>query len=249
VGDRAFSRGKGEEKVRSVFVFMTFGLILMNLALIPMALGATGQEVLSEIQNRYEKTNDSEAKFVQEYIGKMIKGSPKGEGKVYFKKKGMMRWDYKVPNQKIISNGQTLWFYRPDENQVMVSDISNMVQEKTPLAFLTGEGNLSRDFNLLNFNEAASSTEDHYVIELTPKEPQVGLSKLRLTVDKKTYDILQADVHDAMGNVTRTRFLDIKTNLNLPDSLFHFTIPQGAEVLQMQEPSAPSPGGKGKTTK
>jgi outer membrane lipoprotein-sorting protein len=52
-----------------------------------------------------------------------------------------------------------------------------------------------------------------------------------------------------MGNITRTRFLNIKTNLNLPDSLFHFTIPPGAEVLKIQEPSRPSPGGKGKPTK
>jgi hypothetical protein len=49
--------------------------------------------------------------------------------------------------------------------------------------------------------------------------------------------------------VTRTRFLDIKTNTNLPDSLFQFTIPSGAEVLKMQEPVAPRSGGKGPPTK
>jgi outer membrane lipoprotein carrier protein len=229
-------------------MFMSMGLLLMNLTVLPIAFGAAGQEVLREIQSRYEKTSDSEANFVQEYIGKMMKGGPRGEGKVYFKKKGMMRWDYKVPNQKIISNGQTFWFYLPDDNQVMVSDISKEFLEKTPLAFLAGEGNLSRDFNLLNFNESVSPKEDHYVVELAPKEPQAGLSKLSLTVDKKTYHVLQAEVVDAMGNVTRTRFLDTKTNLNLPDSLFNFTIPPGAEVLKMQESSRPSPGGKGKPT-
>ena len=225
---------------------MSLGLISVQLGFFPIAFGATGQEVLSEIQSRYEKTNDSEANFLQEYIGKIMKGAPKGEGKVYFKKKGMMRWDYKVPNQRLISNGQTLWFYRPDDNQVMVSEVSKVIQEKTPLAFLTGEGNLSRDFNLLSFNEAVSPKEDHYVVELAPKEAFPGLSKLSLTVDKRTYFVVQADVIDEMGNVTRTRFMDIKTNLNLPDSHFHFTIPPGAEVLKMQEPSAPSPSGKGK---
>jgi len=224
------------------------GVMLMNPTILPIAFGATGQEVLREIQSQYEKTSDSEANFLQEYIGKVMKGGPKGEGKVYFKKKGMMRWDYKVPNQKIISNGQSFWFYLPDDNQVMVSDVSKDFLERTPLAFLAGEGDLARDFKLLNFNESVSPKEDHYVVELAPKEPQAGLSKLSLTVDKKTYHVLQADVIDAMGNVTRTRFLDIKTNLNLPDSFFHFTIPPGAEVLKMQEPSRPSPGGKGKPT-
>jgi outer membrane lipoprotein-sorting protein len=80
--------------MRGIFVLMSMGLMVMNLAVLPMTFGATGQEVLGEIQNRYEKTSDSEANFIQEYFGKMMKGGPKG-GKVYFKKKGMMRWDYR----------------------------------------------------------------------------------------------------------------------------------------------------------
>jgi len=52
-----------------------------------------------------------------------------------------------------------------------------------------------------------------------------------------------------MGNIIRTRFLDIKSHLNLPDSLFYFTLAPGSEVLKIQEPSRPSPGGKGKPTK
>jgi outer membrane lipoprotein-sorting protein len=63
---------------------------------------------------------------------------------------------------------------------------------------------------------------------------------LTLTVDKKTYYVIQADVFDGLGNVTRTRFIDIKTNVGLSNSFFHFTIPPGAEVLKMQEPS-PAP--------
>ena len=205
-----------------------------------MAFCATGQAVLNEIQNRYEKTNDFEANFIQEYIGKVMRQPNRGEGKVYFKKKGMMRWDYTVPNQKLISDGHTLWYYQPEENQVLVSDVSKVLKEKTPLAFLAGEGDLSRDFNLLNLNESVSQKEDNYVVELAPKEPLATLSKLILTVDKKTYYVLQADVFDGLGNVTRTRFIDIKTNVGLSNSFFHFTIPPGTEVIKMQESSASS---------
>ena len=161
----------------------------------------------------------------------------------------MMRWDYTVPNQKLISDGHTLWYYQPEEKQVLVSDISKMIKEKTPLAFLAGEGNLGRDFTLLNLNESASQKEDHYMVELAPKEPLVSLTKLVLTVDKKTYTVLQTDVFDGLGNVTRTRFTDIKTNGGLSNSLFHFTIPPGVDVLKVQEPSAPPPGGRGSNIK
>jgi outer membrane lipoprotein carrier protein len=233
-------------KMKKIFLIIFSALIL--LVFHPVAFCATGQEVLNEIQNRYEKTDDFEARFIQEYIGKVMKQPNRGEGKVYFKKRGMMRWDYIVPNQKFLSDGHTLWYYQPEEKQVHVSDVSSYVKEKTPLAFLAGEGNLSRDFDILNLNESVSQKEDNYVVELVPKESLATLSKLMLTVDKKTYTVLQADVFDGLGNVTRIRFIDIKTNVGLSDSFFHFSIPPGTEVIKMQEP-ATSSGKKGAPSK
>jgi len=230
--------------MRRASLVISCGFIFFQIVFIPLVFCATGQEVLSEIQNRYEKTSDFEANFIQEYIGKVMKQLNKGEGKVYFKKKGMMRWDYTVPNQKLISDGHTLWYYQPEEKQVLVSDVSKVLKEKTPLAFLAGEGNLGRDFNLLNLNESVSQKEDNYVVELAPREPLATVSKVVLTVDKKTYIVLQADVVDGLGNVTRTRFIDTKTNVGLSNSFFQFTIPPGTDVIKMQEPSAPARGGK-----
>jgi outer membrane lipoprotein-sorting protein len=98
---------------------------------------------------------------------------------------------------------------------------------------LAGEGNLKRDFKLINLNESISEKEDNYILELAPKEPLANLTKLILTVDKKTYYVIQADVFDELGNVTRTRFIDIKTNIGLSNSFFHFAIPPGTEVIKM----------------
>ena len=224
-------------------------LILWGLSMVPAASGATGGAILAEIQSRYQKTDDLEAHFVQENIGKVMKLAQKGEGKVYFKKKGMMRWDYRVPNQKMISNGHTLWYYQPEENQVLIYDLSKMSREKTPWAFLAGDGNLSRDFNLVDSSESNAQKEGYFIVELTPKEPYPALARLVLTVDKKTYYVVQADVFDELGNVTRTRFNEIRTNVGLSNGLFNFTIPPGAEVLKFQGPPNPSSGGKGTPSK
>src|SRR4030042_2060331 len=92
-------------KMRKISLLMLPAFIVFYLVFVTNAFCATGETVLSEIQNRYEKTNDFEANFVQEYVSKVMKQPNRGEGKVYFKKKGMMRWDYTVPNQKLISDG------------------------------------------------------------------------------------------------------------------------------------------------
>ena len=218
--------------------------VLFSLIAAPTVSAVTAKAVLAEIQKRYDNTNDFEASFVQEYVGKVMMQSQKGEGKVYFKKKGMMRWDYKVPNQRLISNGQTLWFYQPEEKQVFVSEIGKVLRERTPLAFLAGEGDMSREFNIVNFNESVAGKENDFVLELAPKEPNATLSKLTLTVDKKTYYVVQADVFDGLGNVTRTRFSDIKTNVDLSNSFFSFTAPPGTEILKFQETLPSSAGPK-----
>lgn len=232
-----------------MFLLIFSTLMLFHWVFNPAAFCSTGQEILTEVQNRYEKTNDFEASFIQEYVGKGFGQSSRGEGKVYFKKKGMMRWDYTVPNQKFVSDGHTLWYYQPEEKQVLVSEVSSILKERTPLAFLAGEGSLSRDFNFLNLNEPVSEKEDNYVIELAPKEAMGALSKLVLTVDKKTYTVLQADVFDGLGNLTRTRFANIKTNVGVSQSFFQFVAPPGTEVIKMEGPSAPASGGKGPNKK
>ncbi len=243
-----FKKG-GYGGMKKISLSIVAAFILVVPTFVTNVFGASGQAILAEIQKRYQTTNDIEASFLQEYVGKVMKQHLKREGKVYFKKKGMMRWDYRIPDQKFISDGNTLWFYQADENQVFVSDVSKVIKEKTPLAFLSGEGDLSKDFNLLNFNESISQKEEHFVFELVPKESDAALSKLVLTIDKKSYYIAQADVFDNLGNVTRTRFIDIKTNVGLANSFFHFAIPPGTEVIKMQEPSSAPPGRKGTPSK
>jgi len=180
------------------FFNLIFG-IFFNITLIiwiPIVCAASGEMVLTEIQTRYEKTNDLEANFIQEYIGKVMKQANRGEGKVYFKKKGMMRWEYRVPYQKLISDGQTLWYYQPDEKQVLLSDVSKVLKE---YGFLMGEGDLRRDFKLIQMKESKSLNENIYLLELMPKQPHPALSKLVLTVEQKNFYIIQTDIFDEVG--------------------------------------------------
>jgi outer membrane lipoprotein carrier protein len=229
--------------VRIVVMLTGITFLFLSPGLSRTAMGMTGDEVLTEIQKRYEQTAELEAGFIQEYISKSLPMPQKGEGRIYLKKKGMMRWDYRKPNQKLISNGKTLWFYQAEENQVMVSDIAQVVREKTPLAFLSGEGDIRRDFTLAAMQEPAK--EPVYVLELTPNDPEAAMTKLILAVDKKSFWIVQADVFDGLGNVSRTRFSGIKTNVSLSASFFEFKIPKGAEVLRFQEPAEPFTPAKG----
>ena len=151
-----------------------------------------------------------------------------------------MHWIYRKPTkQEIVSNGETLWTYRPEEKQVVVARMTQAFQSKAPSTFLAGIGNLKRDFQARFVREPSPGTD--YSLELTPLESQGSLEKLFLLVDRKRFNILQARIQDVMGNVTQISFSKIQFDNNLSDSLFTFTPPKGVEVFHMPG-SAPAGG-------
>jgi len=201
------------------------------------------EEVVAKVQEQYETRKDFKAQFVQETTVKSLGRKQQSEGTVYFKKPGKMRWTYLKPTkQEIISDGKTLWNYRPEDKQVVVAPMAQAFQSATPSTFLAGIGNLQRDFKA-GFSQPPSSGKN-YFLELTPNEAQGNLEKLFLMVDKEDFKILQARIQDIMGNLTQMTFSKIQFDNQLADSLFTFVPPQGVEVFNM--PGIPSPGGSGK---
>ena len=201
------------------------------------------EEVVAKVQEQYEIHSDFKAQFVQEVLIKSLGRKQQAEGAVYFKKPGKMHWIYRKPTQQeIVSNGETLWTYRPEEKQVIVARMTQAFQSKAPSTFLAGIGNLKRDFQARFVGEPSPGTD--YSLELTPLETQGSLEKLFLLVDRKNFYILRARIQDAMGNVTQISFSKIQFDNHLSDSLFTFTPPKGVEVFHM--PGSTPAGGTGK---
>jgi len=197
-------------------------------------------EVVAKVQEQYEIHSDFKASFLQESLIKSLGKKQQAEGVVYFKKPGKMRWVYRQPTkQEIISDGKSLWTYRPEDNQVIVGRMTQAFQSKAPTTFLAGIGNLKRDFQARFLKEPSSGKD--YSLELIPLEAQGSLGKLFLIVERETFKILQAKVQDVMGNVTQINFSKIQFDNHLSDSLFTFTPPKGVEVFNMPG-SSPATG-------
>jgi outer membrane lipoprotein carrier protein len=205
--------------------------------------GISLEGILDKVQTQYDVHKDFKAQFFQESLIKSLGKKQKAEGKVYFKKPGKMRWIYTDPfKQEIISDGRTLWTYRPEDKQVIVAKMAQAFQSQTPTTFLAGLGNLKRDFQA-RFGQAPSPGKD-YFLEMTPLESHGSLEKLFLQVDQKTFHILRAQIQDVMGNVTEIRFADIHFDNRLPEDLFTFSPPEGVEVFRLPGGAPAGPIGK-----
>jgi len=162
----------------------------------------------------------------------------------------MFRWLYREPAiQEIVSDGQTMWFYLPENKQVIESEMSQVSgqQGENPVTFLSGLGNLSRDFSV-EWAEEKHDPDGNPVLTLRPRKASQYIDRLEVVVARQVvedftakkrigriFPILTTIVVDPNGNRTALSFIKVKINQDLSDEMFRFQRPAGVEVVRSSE--------------
>lgn len=207
------------------------------MALIPAmpknALSATVEDVVEQVQKSYEKVSDFKATFVQEMTLKTLKKTEREEGVVYFKNPKRMFWHYTKPKEKkLILNPREAWLYMPDDHIVYWQSTDQMFRSGIILKFLTGMGKIGDDFQV-DFSQPDSLDKTgNYLLTLTPKENDIGVKQLHVTIEKETYQIIMCRFADDYGNVTKITFENMEFNKKIPDHFFNFKPPDGVEIFR-----------------
>jgi outer membrane lipoprotein carrier protein len=186
--------------------------------------------IVDSLQKNYDATADFVADFRQETEVKNLNRTLKASGKLSFKRPGKMHWLYEEPKgQFVLADGKHLYFYQPEQNQVIKSPLKNAFRGDIPLSFLLGLGNLKKDFTAT----LKGSEENQHVLRLEPKGEAGGYSEILVGVSKASSDILWVSMRDAANNLTTLRFANMRKGVGLKDSLFQVQIPQGADIVEL----------------
>jgi outer membrane lipoprotein carrier protein len=187
-------------------------------------------EIVERLQRNYEATVDFVADFRQETEVRTLNRTLVARGQVYFKRPGKMLWRYDEPKGEwFLSDGKHLYYFQPEQFQVLKSALQRSFRSDLPLSFLLGLGNLKRDFRA----SVAGGPPGEYVIELKPRSGGLQLGELSLGVAEKSFDITSARVRDAAGNTTTVRFSAMRKGTGLKDDFFQPRIPAGADVVEL----------------
>jgi outer membrane lipoprotein carrier protein len=235
-------------------VYLLFPLLL-TLAPPGAATAATATDaplgdVVAALERGYATLQDLQADFSQRTVISSIKKEQRGSGEVFLKRPAssaaMFRFNYAKPKQQIVSNGRQVWFYIPENRQVMVSSVADMFKggNSIALSYLTGLGHVSRDF-AVSFAKEARDRNGNYQLELLPKQPTPLLVKLRLTISAEAverfrtegtvrdiFPVLSSVLYDASGNETRIDYSRSRVNRGIDNSTFTFRTPAGVEVVK-----------------
>ena len=195
--------------------------------------GLSISEILSRVQKRYAVT-DFEADFVQESHLKAMGMVDSARGHVCFRPPAMMRWHYKAPEQYLImTDGNSVWIYRPDENQVMVGRTADYFGDAKWTGFFAEPDKLRDEF-VVHFAAREFTEKGQFVLELLPKKSVSNLAKILLFISESTFDIVRSVTYNLFGDKTSIRFEDFRFNQDLDRSLFIFKVPKDADVLQLE---------------
>jgi outer membrane lipoprotein carrier protein len=206
--------------------------LMLTLSLAPISAIAQTQpaaDVLAQsLEQRYQRIHDFSADFTHTYRGGLLRTQATEQGRMAIKKPGMMRWEYTTPEKKLfVSDGRKIYSYIPQDRQVIVSDVPAEDEATTPALFLTGKGDIARDF-IASFADASRGL---YALKLVPRRAEQDYEYLVLIVDPATLQIRALTARDPQGGESTFTFGNLKENQGLSDKDFVFRIPRGVDVI------------------
>ena len=203
----------------TIFLFFTFISTGVYAADKKISIGET------YLENFLENTQTLEASFQQTlraHDGEILQQT---EGEFYLDRPGKFRWNYQTPYEQIIvSDGERIWIYDVDLQQVTVQKQSSGLPA-TPMALLEDSSKLHQNFNVLPLDEH----DGVYRLKLLSKTTESDFGEIVVGLDEKGLRFMQ--LHDQFEQVTDIVFSDINTNKKLSKEIFEFIPPEGVDVF------------------
>jgi outer membrane lipoprotein-sorting protein len=216
------------------------GTIIFFLMLLggPSAQAQELSRILEGIQNRYGHLPGLTLDYSREVITKsmaMMGGKVRGDmatGRLHLKPPYFLRMEQDTPKREtLVTNGETLWWYVPNENVVHEYPARKFGRELRLLSdIFRGLSHVEESFQVLLVGQ---DQEGNYQIRLIPTTMWQEVESVEVTVTKD-YEIRTVEILNPLG--TRTQFMLAEPRIEkaFPKDFFEFSIPEGTKVIREQ---------------
>lgn len=211
-------------KIRNPLAALGLGLILAGPAL------AGGLDALEAF---VKGTRSGKADFTQVVTAPAREGqvarSKSSSGVFEFLRPSRFRFDYRKPfEQQLVADGQTVWLYDVDLNQVTARKQSQVLGS-TPAALLASAPDLKSleaEFKLA----ALPEQDGQQWVQALPKSRDGQIQSVKIGF--KGEQLATLDIVDSFGQRSVLSFTGFQANPSLPADAFQFKAPKGADVVQ-----------------
>ena len=178
-----------------------------------------------QLERILDSLNSWQADFTQTVKDTRDQIVETSKGSLLMKRPGQFRWDYAKPSaQTIVSNGERIWIYDPELEQVTINRL-DLTVNGTPAMLLSGKTKIRDSFEVEHVEQHGDLT----MIDLAPKTANTDFKTVRFTFNQQ--QLLALLLTDKLGQSTQLQFSQTKTNPKLSDSQFTFVPPKGVDVI------------------
>lgn len=190
--------------------------------------------VLRRAQERYRSLGSLRAEFRERVQVPLLGRDRSGRGSWYQKGRGLFKLDYSEPPEDVVvSDGTHVWTYYPSSQPGQVTrtalDESTRGREMVDLM-----GRIFREARQgyraeYAGRETLDGVETHHVV-LTPTG-EAPYRRVELWIAPEDHLVRKFDVTEENETVRTVTLTDLEPNAPIPDSVFRFDVPEGAEVF------------------
>ena len=183
---------------------------------------AGGAEQLRAFLSGTQSLRGSFEQTVTDKAGKRLQQST---GTLELARPGKFRWEYAKPyRQTMVGDGEKVWLYDPDLNQVTVRKLDAAIGS-SPAALLAGDAAIEKSFTLKD----GGTDGGREWVEAVPKSGEATFERVRMGFTAGRLDVME--LYDNFGQTTVIRLSGLERNPKLAPEVFRFTPPRGADVI------------------
>lgn len=196
---------------------------------------STSEDLLARVQKRYRATSGVRASFTQRTTPRPGGLTSVAEGNWFSRPPGLIRIVYESTGRIFVADGETMYWYLPQDNQVQVLAQSSLEPSRTPLLYLAGAGNLDLDFRVSRTAWRETLRPGNVQLRLDPTRRDATFSHLLLEIEPEVAAVVRLAWVGLLGELTELRFRGLEFDVGLSDEVFRFTPPAGTRVEQLRE--------------
>jgi outer membrane lipoprotein carrier protein len=190
-----------------------------------MASGAVDAASLERLRQFVRDTQTARTPFTQVVTDKNGRVVQTVSGQFDLARPGRFRWSVDKPyKQLLVGDGQKVWVFDPDLNQVIVRNMGDALGA-SPAALLAGKADVESAFTWKDLPVADGLDW----LQATPLSKESTFSEIRLGFDAN--GLVALELFDAFGQKSVVRFTAFERNPKLAPELFKFSPPKGADVI------------------
>jgi len=198
------------------------------------AAGGSGKAyaLLDQAASKYQDVHSMRAEFTQELDNPLLGTQTKSRGMLFQREPDGFLMRFREPaGDVIVSDGEYFWLYYPsvDRKQVIRSPVNAAARPGVDLQaqFI---GDPEQRFNAKYDGTDTVDGRKADVLTLLPRT-DAGYRSMKVWIDAQDHLVRRFIITDTQGLVRHIELHDIVVNLTLPDSLFRFTPPPGARII------------------